>query len=85
MYFLSNLQVVLGYEETVGLEGDEDIKVVIEFPCRESSSSRSKERTIPDVSLLPLLDIDGVLTVGDRTYQPEFTISPELVLLGQYS
>ena len=77
-------QVVLGHEEVVGEEGEEDgVRVVVDMPSNTRKSIGKGKRKSPPTSKRTPCCVDGVLNVGKRLSQPVFTIGPELVFLGQ--
>lgn len=72
---------MLSFEDIVG--ATDGIEIIVDFPYRELKTNGEMTDQLSTTLPPPLLDFNGVLTVASRTHQPEFTIGPELVLIGQ--
>ena len=64
----------IGHED--GIDFTDDIVSRLKPLCTSSDAAI-------DIGCPPSLDVEGVLTIGTRTHQPEFNFEPEFVLIGQ--
>lgn len=82
-YCIQDNVILLFYFKAIGPEDSIDFTDSTNDIASRLKPLCTSSDTAIDIGYLPSLDVEGVLTIGSRTHQPEFTFEPEFVFIGQ--